>query len=152
MNTQPIPNWPGYLVSSNGTVSGPRSAQLKSIAEGDKAYYRVQLWHKGKHKAFQVHVLVIQAFGPPKPGDNYEVDHIDGDRLNNDLSNLEWVTPSENCRRRDRRIIRPKKTHCLRGHIRNLDNPGRCMTCHRERERHAYHIKVNKACECMVRA
>ena len=46
---------------------------------------------------FQVHRLVVHAFqGPPLGEAACEVNHIDGNRSNNRLDNLEWVTPSQN--------------------------------------------------------
>ena len=45
-----------------------------------------------------VHILVAEALVSPRPGPEYEVNHIDFDRKNNDFSNLEWMTHSENVR------------------------------------------------------
>jgi hypothetical protein len=45
-----------------------------------------------------VHVLVAEAFLPPKPGPKHEVNHRDGNKLNNRLDNLEWVTRAGNIR------------------------------------------------------
>jgi hypothetical protein len=47
-----------------------------------------------------IHLLVMKFFGPEKPGIDYQVDHIDRNILNNDIKNLRWVTPSENCHNR----------------------------------------------------
>ena len=50
----------------------------------------------GKQKIYYVHHLVMKYFGSPKPGDNYEIDHLDGDKSNNYVYNLDWVTHKEN--------------------------------------------------------
>lgn len=44
-----------------------------------------------------IHLLVMKFFGEPKPGPEYQIDHKDRNKLNNDINNLRWVTPSENC-------------------------------------------------------
>ena len=50
----------------------------------------------GKIDIYYVHHLVMKYFGSPKPGDNYQIDHLDGDKSNNYIYNLDWVTPKEN--------------------------------------------------------
>jgi len=35
-------------------------------------------------------------WGPPKPSPEHEINHRDGNKLNNDISNLEWVTSAQN--------------------------------------------------------
>lgn len=44
----------------------------------------------------QVHRIVLENFRPVSNMDKLQVNHIDGDKSNNNLSNLEWVTPEEN--------------------------------------------------------
>lgn len=42
------------------------------------------------------HSLVMQHFGPPQPTNDHVINHIDGDKTNNRIDNLEWLTPQEN--------------------------------------------------------
>ena len=51
----------------------------------------------GTLRHMKVHTAVLTAFTGPRP-DGYEVNHIDEDRSNNRLENLEWMTPIDNCR------------------------------------------------------
>lgn len=69
--------------------------KVKTISIGKGGYCVVSLQHKDSKKLFQVHRLVAQSFISNiqnKP----EVNHIDGDKTNNCIDNLEWVTSSEN--------------------------------------------------------
>lgn len=58
-------------------------------------YLRVTLYKSGKTKSHYVHILVAQAF-IPNPENKKQVNHIDGNKQNNCIDNLVWVTPSEN--------------------------------------------------------
>lgn len=50
----------------------------------------------GKKRTFRVHRLVMMAFKPVENMDELEVNHLDGNKKNNKLENLEWCTTSEN--------------------------------------------------------
>ena len=58
-------------------------------------YIRVELWCAGRGKKYQLHRLLAEAF-IPNPENKPQVNHIDGDKRNNNLSNLEWCTQYEN--------------------------------------------------------
>lgn len=58
-------------------------------------YKKVELSKEGKRKSLKVHRLVAIAF-IPNPLNKEEVNHIDGNKINNNVDNLEWVTSSEN--------------------------------------------------------
>jgi len=66
---------------------------LKPIRLGN--YLGVQLCKNGEHKKHYIHRLVAKAF-IPNPLNKKEVNHIDGNRYNNNVKNLEWVTRKEN--------------------------------------------------------
>lgn len=83
-----------YDVSSFGRVRNKKGHIMAQ--ETHKTYCkRVRLWVDGKKFSKSVHRLVANAF-LPNPEDKPEVNHIDGDRCNNKLSNLEWSTKEEN--------------------------------------------------------
>ena len=58
-------------------------------------YQYVCIWQNGKHKNLRVHRLVAKAF-IPNPSGKRCVNHIDGNRSNNRVDNLEWCSASEN--------------------------------------------------------
>lgn len=61
----------------------------------DRNYWAVSTLLNGKTKTYSVHRLIATAF-IPNPLNKKQVNHIDGNRLNNRLENLEWATCSEN--------------------------------------------------------
>lgn len=50
----------------------------------------------GKYKRKLVHRLVLMTFNPVENMENLQVNHIDGNKRNNNISNLEWCTLEEN--------------------------------------------------------
>lgn len=90
-----------YFVSNYGRIkSMPRLRRRKEkilktgIING---YLRVVLYFKKQKKYKLVHRLVAEAF-IPNPENKSEVNHKDGNKKNNNVSNLEWVTKSENAK------------------------------------------------------
>lgn len=69
---------------------------LKNRIDGH-GYEHVLLYKNGKHKNYKVHRLVAKTF-IPNPLNLPQVDHIDEKKDNNNVSNLRWVTASENTR------------------------------------------------------
>ena len=64
-------------------------------SKGYGHYTQVTLFKDGKQKSFRIHRLVALAFLKRVKGCNH-VDHINGDKLDNRVNNLRWVTQSEN--------------------------------------------------------
>lgn len=59
------------------------------------AYYTVSLSKDNKVRQWRIHILVANAF-IRNPEHKPQVNHIDGDKFNNNVANLEWVTAREN--------------------------------------------------------
>lgn len=83
-----IKDLPGYSISDKGRVKKDSTGQIMVLSKNG-GYERITI---SKH----VHRLVAEAFIDKPDDSRCWVDHIDGNRSNNDVSNLRWVTPSEN--------------------------------------------------------
>jgi hypothetical protein len=70
---------------------------LKQFRRGNGAYYCVNLYSRNRSKPTYVHRMVAEAF-IPNPDNKPFINHIDGNKLNNVVSNLEWCTIAENTR------------------------------------------------------
>jgi len=99
-----IPNYEGfYQVSDHGRVvrikpaTGTKPGKILRLQTERDGYERIFLYHGSakSRKRFFVHRLVLLAFVGPLPP-NCDVNHIDGNKINNHLSNLEYVTRSKN--------------------------------------------------------
>ena len=91
-----IKNFRHYEVSTDGRVRRG-SKELKPTCN-NKGYPKVTLLKKGKRKQFYVHRLVAWAF-VSNPDNLTQVNHKDGNKLNNNSSNLEWVNNRSNTSR-----------------------------------------------------
>ena len=83
-----------YEISNYGRLrrTGQRKFLKGSVKEG---YVRISIRTKDGDQSKFVHRLVAEAF-IPNPQNKEIVDHIDGNRANNHVSNLRWVTAEEN--------------------------------------------------------
>lgn len=90
---------PDYAVSSLGNIKSfkrGRERLLKPMIVAG-GYCQIQLRINGKSKKFLVHRIIAQAF-IPNPENKPHVNHINGDKHDNRVENLEWCTQSENLR------------------------------------------------------
>lgn len=93
-----LEDFPGYHVSESGSVYSEHSSRYLSPWFGNAGYLQVRLKHRNGHTVtLGIHRLLCLCFKPPKddPKDLF-VNHLDGNKINNKLNNLEWVTPLEN--------------------------------------------------------
>jgi hypothetical protein len=91
MEAKELKDGPEYCIYPDGELWSKKTKKfLKDQRGGYKGEYRkFSLWLNGKYVNKYVHILVMIYFGPPKPGNTYEVNHIDGDKFNNSLNNLD---------------------------------------------------------------
>lgn len=87
-----------YLVCSNGDIYGPTGKKLKARKNED-GYAVVTMGNKRiKRSTRFVHRIVAELF-VPNPDNYSDVDHLDSNRMNPDVKNLEWVPHEENIKR-----------------------------------------------------
>ena len=90
-----------YQVSTKGNIKSFKKYKegiiLKPKKDGKDKYLMICLSNNGSQKYYLIHRLVAQAF-IQNPNNKEEVNHIDGNKKNNNVENLEWVTHSENIR------------------------------------------------------
>ena len=96
---KPIEGYEGlYEVSNLGRVKSyqkNKNGHLLSFTKSTWGYHLVGLNKDGKRKSFSVHRLVATAFLPKIEGKEV-INHIDCDKTNNHVDNLEWCTQKEN--------------------------------------------------------
>ena len=96
MEFREVENHPGYWVTNTGEVLSENYAKsdlagFLKLRNNGQGYLQVSL----KRKSAGIHRLVAKAF-IPNPNNLPEVNHEDGDKTNNNVENLKWVTRSEN--------------------------------------------------------
>ncbi len=87
----PVYNYENYEISNLGRV---RVSKTQQILKPDNINHYLYVRLNG-HKV-SIHRLMMKSFYPRDDADEMQVNHIDGNKHNNQLSNLEWCTASEN--------------------------------------------------------
>jgi hypothetical protein len=97
---------PNYKINPQGLVYSTRSKRLLNSYVSNQGYLKITLYINKKKYTKSIHRLLGLAY-IPNPNDYSMVDHIDMNKLNNNLENLRWITCSGNNRNR---IITTKKS------------------------------------------
>lgn len=88
----------GYFVSNFGRLKGRSGKILKLFKSKTNQYLKVCIRIEGRNskcKCLKIHREVAKAF-IPNPNNLPQINHIDGNKENNSVTNLEWCTDKEN--------------------------------------------------------
>lgn len=122
-----INSFDGYYISNHGRVYSKKrngtGGGIRKLNKSDKGYLQVSLKNKNNMLINKrINILVAEAF-IPNPENKPQVNHIDEDKTNNRVSNLEWVTAKENANHgtRNKKISKSKsfKIKCSNGIVYN---------------------------------
>lgn len=86
---------PMYAVNETGDVYSLRKSRTLSPKKNHDGYLRIQLWSANQCEFVAIHRLIAETF-IPNPNNKPFVNHIDGNKANNTVVNLEWCTQKEN--------------------------------------------------------
>ena len=98
MKAFPIKDFPDYYITDTGDVYSRTTGRFikMKLSLAKNGYLRVWLSDNNHNQSFKlVHRLVAETF-IPNPANKCDVNHIDGNKQNNNVENLEWTTRSEN--------------------------------------------------------
>ena len=92
----PVVGWEDlYEVSNLGAIRR-NGKKLKPFVDKRYGYVIVSLFRSGKGKTCRLHRVVALSHIGPQPTERHEINHLDGNKENNQATNLEWVTRGQN--------------------------------------------------------
>ena len=101
-----------YQINNIGQVKSLRNNKILKPWKLKGGYLQVTLSKNGEAKRFLIHRLVAEAFLPNEE-ELPEVDHINNDKTDNRVANLQWISKIENNRKKETGIMIPRRIICI---------------------------------------
>ena len=99
-----VNDYPDYYITSHGRLYSNKHKRFighhNKVNHYEQATLQPPKNSNRNHRATYIHELVLEHFGNPKPGEDYEVDHRDGITTNNNIDNLQWLKHQDNLLKR----------------------------------------------------
>lgn len=111
-----IPSYTNFVINKIGIVKSVKTGRLLSVKINPYGYPAYQLYDNDKDywRPVCTHILLAKTFiSNDNPTDKILVNHLDGIKTNNDLSNLEWCTSKENIIHSFKEGLRLDNKKCL---------------------------------------
>ena len=92
------PIYTNYGAKEDGSILNLKTMRCRKLELHKNGYLKIDVCKNGKRKYYHVHRFVYECFRGDIPSD-LQVDHIDNDKQNNCIDNLQLLTPAENCQK-----------------------------------------------------
>lgn len=97
MKARTVKGFSRYRIWENGTIENTETGRIIKGSKKSSGYIETGLkTDDGKRKDILIHRLVAEAFVPKPRGVNVEVNHKNGDKTDNRVCNLEWISHNDN--------------------------------------------------------
>jgi len=90
-----VQGFPNYLIYPDGRVQNKKTGRILKINK-HQGYLYLNIWKNNKSYTKYIHRLIGIHY-IPNPNNYSHIDHKDRNRSNNNIDNLRWVTPIQNC-------------------------------------------------------
>jgi hypothetical protein len=109
-----------YAITETGEVYSYKKNKYLTPTDNGYGYKFITLYGNGKKNKHYIHRLVLETFKPVENMAQLQCNHIDENKSNNNLSNLEWCTAKENANSGTRNE-RSAKARSMKVYCRELD-------------------------------
>jgi hypothetical protein len=120
-----IPEYEGlYQASIFGDIRSTKHNKLLRPFNGGKGYLKIKLYKDSKKSMYRLHRIILITFAGYPPTSKHQVNHKNGNKKDNNINNLEWVTCSENIKHAIYVLGIDYGSHLRKNRLCRIGNPG----------------------------